>query len=354
MLVNTDAAVKRHARWGVTWNAPWSSKWGAKWVAVSCIAALVAACSDLSRSETQEAGAVAPETAVAEGSNPRASQSYYVTMHDGVRVAMSLHFPGDIEPSEPAPTILVQTRYGRAGMIDSFSRFLEDGYVIAAVDTRGSTSSFGPRRVDIGPDEIVDMDALIAHIAEQPWSDGDVLAQGTSYMADTADLATSRPAPALKGAIVREVDFDAFLHLFFPGGVANDWFLDGWGGATKLADEGRSPDPESDLDCLARAQDCAELWPILDHVDGDDDFALLREALAGRDRWGPDDYKQVEFHDDRALNGFAFFESSPANALAGLRREAKPAQIWGSWIDGGTAEAALARYRSAPEVPMDI
>jgi len=37
-----------------------------------------------------------------------------------------------------------------------------------------------------------------------------------------------------------------------------------------------------------------------------------------------------------------------------VRRERKPIQYWGSWIDAGTAEAALARFRSAPDVPMEL
>lgn len=321
-------------------------------LAGTALALLLSACSPGAEPEGEDA----PEDAqpAAEAEVRRSDRSYYVEMADGVRVAMSLYYPGGTEPETPRPTILVQTRYGREGMIRSFERFVEAGYVLASVDTRGSTSSFGPRRVDIGPAEIEDMDVLIGHIAAQPWSDGNVFAQGTSYMADTADIATSRPAPALKGAIIREVDFDVFLQLFFPGGVANEWFLQNWGGATKTADEGRSPRPGEEYDCLARAEDCAPLWPILAPVDGDDDYALLREALAGRERWAPDDYAQMEFHDDAGLNGYVFFQSAPAAHLDGIRREATPAQVWGSWVDGGTAEAALARWRSAPEVPMEI
>ncbi|MCB2114511.1 MAG: CocE/NonD family hydrolase [Parvularculaceae bacterium] len=282
------------------------------------------------------------------------SQSYYLEMRDGVRVALSVYFPGGETPARPAPTILKQTRYGRADEIAGMERFQADGYVIVSVDTRGSTSSFGKRRVDIGPEEVEDMDEIIAHIAAAPWSNGEVIAMGTSYLADTADIAASRPAPALKGAVIREVDFDAFDHLFFPGGAPNDWFLENWGAATREMDEGRSPDPEDGLDCAARVEDCVRLWPILDPVDGDEGFVELRRALAGRDRWAPDDYAGVVFADDRGKNGYTFFSSSPASHLGGIIGEAKPAQIWGSWMDAGSAAAALARYRSAPEVPMEI
>lgn len=282
----------------------------------------------------------------------RADRAYYLEMRDGTKIAINLYFPDDAPPTEPAPTILVQTRYGRAGMIRRFERFREDGYVIASIDTRGSTSSFGPRRVDVGPEEVRDMDEIIAHLAAQNWSNGKVFAHGTSYMADTADVATSRPAPALKAAIVREVDFDVFLNVFFPGGIANDWFLNTWGGATKAMDEGRSLD--GNLNCLKRAEDCPGIWPILDRVDADTDYSELRSALAGRDRWAPDDYADLVYFDDKGRNGYTFFESSPSSHLDGIRAQAKPAQIWGSWMDAGTARAALSRYLSAPDVPMEI
>src|SRR5690606_5920385 len=41
-------------------------------------------------------------------------RSYYLEMRDGVRLALSLYFPGGETPAEPAPVILIQTRYGRA------------------------------------------------------------------------------------------------------------------------------------------------------------------------------------------------------------------------------------------------
>ena len=292
------------------------------------------------------------DTAPGEITTARADKAYYLEMRDGVKLAVNLYFPQGEVPAEPAPTILVQTRYGRARMIGGFERFRDEGYVIASIDTRGSTSSFGPRRVDVGPAEAVDMDEIIAHLAAQDWSNGNIFAQGTSYMADTADVATSRPAPALKGAIVREVDFDVFLNLFFPGGVANDWFLNGWGGATKNMDEGISQDGQ--FNCLQRAEDCDDLWPVLDPVDGDTDYSQLRQALAGRNRWAPDDYAGLVYFDDKGLNGYSFFDSSPSSHLDGIRTQEKPAQIWGSWMDAGTAQAALSRYRSAPDVPMEI
>jgi hypothetical protein len=286
---------------------------------------------------------------------PWSDQSYYLVMRDGVRVALSLYFPQGTAPQDAA-TILVQTRYGRAAMFQAgghYARWTRAGYVVAIVDTRGSTSSFGSRIVDMGPDEVADMDEIIAHLASQPWSNGEVIAHGFSYMADTADWATSRQAPALIASLPRQTDFDIYAHVISPGGVSNDWFLSGWGDWTREIDLGRSGRDDG-LNCVERAADCAALFPILQPVDGDESFALLREALTGRVRWAAEDYMSAEFRDDAGANGFSLFSQSPASALAGIRSERKPVQYWGSWVDGGTADAALARYRSAPEAPMEV
>lgn len=303
-------------------------------------------------------GAVAAQTTPPAPSPTRppgwSDRAYYLPMRDGIRLAVSLYFPGGRLPEKPAPVVLIQTRYGRAGEADFGAAWRQAGYVVAIVDTRGSTSSFGSRRVDIGPDEQRDMDEIIAHLARQPWSNGQVIASGVSYMADTADLATSRPAPALLAAIPRQTDFDAYLQLFSPGGVANDWMLHTWGDAVRAMDLGRDPEGGA-ADCLKRAADCARLFPILQPVDGDENFSLLRQALAGRGHhWGAEDYEGIAFRDQPGRNGYTLFGSSPAAQLAAIRRERKPVQYWGSWLDAGMAEAALARYRSAPEVPAEL
>lgn len=285
-------------------------------------------------------------------------QSYYLAMRDGVRLAVSLYFPSRSPPGQPAPIILFQTRYGRATHFAGRAegdpqRWRDAGYVVAVIDTRGSTASFGTRRVEIGPDEVADMDEIIAHLASRPWANGQVIAAGVSYMADTADWATSRRAPALIAAIPRETDFDAWAHLFFPGGVLNEYMMNRWGSYTRDIDLGRDG-REQGLDCALRAEDCPRLFPVLQPVDADADFVALRKALADRQHWGPDDYAQTQFRDEAGRNGYTLLASSSAAALADIRRERKPVQYWGSWVDGGTAEAALARFRSGPELPMEV
>lgn len=294
-------------------------------------------------------------TVLADRPDGWSDQSYYLPMRDGVRLALSLYFTDGKVPAQQSPVLLVQTRYGRAGVYLSnpdYARWRQAGYVVAIIDTRGSTASFGQRLVDIGPEEQADIAEIITHLAERPWCSGEVLTHGVSYMADMADWSTASPAPALKGALPRQADFDAYLHLFMPGGVCNDWFLTEWGGFTQRIDTGRAG--REDFDGVARPADCPNLFPALQPVDGDDDYQLMRAAMTGRQRWAPDDYRDAPFRDDPGCNGYSLFNSSPAIALAAIRAQCKPVQYWGSWVDGGTAEAALARFRSVPEVPMEV
>ncbi len=322
-----------------------------RWIACGVAFAALAAGAQSRISLAQTGAASAP-------AEPRADRSYYLTMRNGMRVAISLWYPDGHPPAAKSPVVLVQTRYGRTGIYNHneggrYADFRRAGYVVAVVDTRGSTASFGPRDVEMGPDEIADMDAIIRYLKTRPWSDGTVIAAGLSYMADTADLATGSSA-GLAGAIVREADFDVYRDLMVPGGIWNDAMLEGWGADTLRRDLGRSVDPALDLDCAERVADCPKLYPRLTPVDADRDFALVRAAIAGRRRWTSATYAGADYFDDKARNGFALAQFSPAMRLAAIRRQKVPVQYWGSWMDAGTADGALTRYVDAPDVQAQV
>ena len=297
--------------------------------------------------------------AASEGAAKRHSdQSYYVEMHDGVSLAMSLYFPKSWQTGAKVPAVLMQTRYGRAGIGTwvRAQRWLDDGYVVVAVDTRGSTASFGKRLTELSPQQIADVDEIVRHIKSQPWSSGQVFVAGQSYAADTADLATSRPAAEFLGGVIHAVEFDIYAHLMAPGGVINRGFLSEWGKVTRAMDLGRGGfDADAPpRNCLVQVNDCAAMYPILQPVDNDKDYARLRAALAGKNRWLSEDLLNITFRDDKGHNGYGLFDISPAAQLDGLRQAKVPVQYWGSWIDGGAAEAVLARFRTLPEVPMEV
>ncbi|ORY25562.1 galactose-binding domain-like protein [Naematelia encephala] len=291
-------------------------------------------------------------------------RSYYLRMRDGVRIAISLYFPNSKPPTNPAPMpiLLSLTRYGRALMRFKGSNdphtldpWINANYVLAIVDVRGTTASFGSRECELGPDEQADMDEIIRHLADLPWSNGKVIATGSSYGGDTADMATTRPAPGLVGAIPREVDFD-FYEIFCPGGIPNDRFFKSWAGEVFEMDFGRSQRLRigRTLDGSKRIADIQFLYPTIQNVDEDPDSKLVFEALrtraATRPHWTSEDYGNVAFRDDMGSNGHSFFPSGTGAHIEAVRREKKPVQYWGSWMDANTADEAINRYRSAPEV----
>ncbi|MBI1777077.1 MAG: CocE/NonD family hydrolase [Proteobacteria bacterium] len=297
-------------------------------------------------------------------------QSYYLRMRDGVRLAVSLYFPKHAVPAKPAPILLVQTRYGRAvarrsGEKRSLDPWLAAGYVVASVDVRGSTASFGARTSELSPAEQRDMEEIVHHLALEPWSSGQVVATGVSYTGNTADMATTRPAPALVAAVPRQTDFD-FWELFWPGGIHNRFMFRDWVDGVYEIDFGRPRTRvgalvtagQEGLDCRRRPEDCLRLFPTMQPADEDPTFALLAEALNGRERetrhWTSDDYADAPFRDDAGLNGCTLFESSAGAHLGALRRENKPVQYWGSWVDTITGEGSLNRHRSAPDLPSVV
>lgn len=297
--------------------------------------------------------------AAGEQAAPRHSdKAYYVAMRDGVSLAVNLYFPTRRQPGAKTPAVLMQTRYGRAGLgtWPRTQRWLDDGFVVVAVDTRGSTASFGRRLTELSPEQVADVDEIVRHVKSQPWSSGQVFVAGQSYAADTADLATSRPAADLVGGVIHETEFDIYAHLMAPGGVINRGFLAAWGKITRGMDLGRGGfDVDAPpRDCVVRASDCAALYPILQPVDDDQDLSRLRAALVGKQRWLSEDLLNITFRDDKGHNGYGLFEISPAAQLDGLRRAKVPVQYWGSWMDGGTAESVLARFRTLKDVPMEV
>jgi putative CocE/NonD family hydrolase len=111
--------------------------------------------------------------------------SRYLTMRDGVRIAVDLYLPRTMAPGVKLPTVLLQTRYFRAhrvawpasafwpGLLEPrIARFVKNGYAFVAVDARGSGASFGTRTQEWSPDEVRDGAEIMDWIVAQPWSNG--------------------------------------------------------------------------------------------------------------------------------------------------------------------------------------
>ncbi len=168
--------------------------------------------------------------------------SHYLTMRDGVRIAVDVHLPEG--HAGPYATILHQTRYFRGVEVKARrlkklesafemvhatrTRFLAAGYAWVDVDVRGSGASFGRRPCPWSPDEVKDGGELVDWIIGQSWSTGVVGATGVSYGGTTAEMLLICQHPAVKAIAPRFSLFDVFTDVMAPGGVPLRWFTDNW------------------------------------------------------------------------------------------------------------------------------
>jgi predicted acyl esterase len=127
----------------------------------------------------------------------------FLTMDDGVRIAVSLHFPDDAPP--PWPVVFEARPYRKDDVSDATAIYRrlcdEGGLAICRADVRGTGSSEGIAVDEYTARELEDHVQTIAWLADQEWSNGSVGMFGTSYSGfNSLQVAALRP-PALKAII---------------------------------------------------------------------------------------------------------------------------------------------------------
>ena len=284
-------------------------------------------------------------------------KSEYVTMRDGIRLAVSTWLPDDYRSkSRKYKAILTTTRYWRAtamlednleyqGKYPFASYLLAEGYVLVAVDARGSGASFGYRDTEIPPAEVEDIGEVIEWITRQEWCDGRVATVGTSYTANTTLCSLVTAPSALKVGVCRAPDFDVYRHLVAPGGISNHWFIEAWGGITAAQDN-------NDMEALLAGGHWSPPQSGENNVlgvrptDEDKDGALLAAAIEEHqgnfnvrnrdDKWMFVDHKPFGCH--RFLFDPVFKERIEKSHL--------PVVIRCGWHDAGTALGGLSMFAS--------
>ena len=310
-------------------------------------------------------------------------ESHYVTMRDGVLIAIDVLRPARAASGAKFPTVLQQTRYWRTpdirfpfslfasplkyqGIFGQFKTLLvERGYVWVDVDTRGSGASFGNRPWDYAPDEIQDGGEIMSWIARQPWSNGTVATAGASYTGSTAEFAMVNRHPALKAVINVSSEFDQYTDILAPGGVPLTWWLDDWGAETAALDRNEIPGATA-MEKLASGGVAAVSGHGRDRK---------RAVAEHRDNYDFRELKRMVFRDDFALASTA--DQSPVRAaaqarqfawlrtkfgdgflargvdlasghgyLADLKAQKAPVYAVAGWFDGTYANAAAKRFNT--------
>jgi uncharacterized protein len=285
----------------------------------------------------------------------------YVTMRDGVRIAVTCWVPASAEHT-PVPAVVRATRYWRnrvpaAGVFDpaggEAGAFTHAGFALVLVDVRGTGASFGVWDGPWGPAEVADLGEVAEWVAAQPWSTGRVGSHGVSYDGNTAELIAVPGAPSVRAIVPRFSDVDPFMHLSFPGGILLDSFVESWGTSNRALDH-VDPAPVMALTGESR-ESVLERMGAPERVDADTDGTLLAKAI--EEHHGNIDVWEVgrglTFADDSAARALRVVESSPHHQRALIQRSGVAIQAWASWYDAGTAAGALSRFNNIDN-PMEV
>ena len=141
--------------------------------------------------------------------------SQYVEVRDGTKLAVDWYRPAvnGVAVDIPYPVLWTNTPYrGRGTVLSNGTRVLgpvkngmveltKYGYVVAAVDVRGTGASFGTRHIELDRTEAWDAYDMNEWFARQPWSNGVTGMWGCSQVGENQFHAISTMPPHLKAAM---------------------------------------------------------------------------------------------------------------------------------------------------------
>lgn len=131
----------------------------------------------------------------------------WIAMKDGVRLAVTLYRPAESKAGEHFPALLEYLPYRKdddEAIRDygTHAYFARRGYVGARVDIRGFGASEGtPPDREYSAQEQQDAEEIIAWLARQPWSNGNVGMLGISWGGFNSIQMALRKPPALKAIL---------------------------------------------------------------------------------------------------------------------------------------------------------
>ncbi|MCK4337438.1 MAG: CocE/NonD family hydrolase [Candidatus Aminicenantes bacterium] len=257
--------------------------------------------------------------------------SLYVSMRDGVKLAVDIIRPvknGEIEQA-PLPLVWTHNRYRRAfldqGKVIDMTRssyvraLLKRGYIIGVVDVRGAGASFGRSTGVFTKEETQDAYEITEWFAAQPWCDGNIGMFGGSYLGITQIMAASKKPPHLKAIFPMVALFDLY-EFSIPGGVFRDDFIRTWGALTWQLD----------------TQDIAA------PVDMDTDQALLKAAVAEHQHNIRlfESMNSLRFRDSlhEETGAYPYKEWHPAGYIQEINESKIPMYLWCGWLDSFTRD----------------
>jgi len=165
------------------------------------------------RAGGDQAAITAPET----GAVGRfRTQTGFLTMRDGVRLAVTYFLPAPRSAGQRLPVVLSMTPYRKDddGFIYSYAVYpylARRGIAVAHMDVRGTGASEGltPDR-EYSDAELGDLEQIVAQLAAEPWSNGNVGMMGISWSGFNSIMTAMRRPPALKTILVAHASEDLY------------------------------------------------------------------------------------------------------------------------------------------------
>jgi putative CocE/NonD family hydrolase len=291
--------------------------------------------------------------------------AHYITMRDGVNIAIDVLLPKNLPTGTKLPTIMVMARYWRSmelrmpnppnkapiGPREAIPDMLiEQGFAVVVVDIRGAGASHGVNRHPFMPEEVADFGEIAEWIKTQAWSSGNIGAYGISYEGSTALYLASTGVKGIKGVVPQEIEFDVYADIAFPGGILNAGFIRAWSDSNKKLDNHKTSDLFPFMARLmvkgVRPVDADKKSRVMlkkalqDHQANTDVFDAMTTII----------YKDDPFGKTGATMGdFSVFRCNHAIQAGNV-----PIFSWGSWMDGAAAESALRNFNtfSNPQITV--
>ncbi len=282
--------------------------------------------------------------------------SFYLTMRDGVRIAVDLSLPENLRPGDKIPALIRQTRYYRSFDLGWRLRFatrnwpsqrkvfVGHGYAWLDVDVRGTGASFGRWAYPWSPDEIRDGAEIVDWIVRQPWSNGRVGAIGTSYDGGSAEFLLVNRHPAVKVVAPEFTFFDAYADLAFPGGIWLQSFSTAWQTLNRALDTNYRKSFTTLMPRVVRSS-----YHGVRPVDGDTGRALADEAIHEHEHNlnVAAMAQAITYRDDAPWPpGLSLDAFSPFAYASGISASGAAIYFVEGWLDASLPQAALNAFET--------
>ena len=271
--------------------------------------------------------------------------SFYLTMRDGVKIAVSLFLPKDLKKGEKLSTIFHQTRYWRSidirwpfslltgKFFDLYGKMIKElvlnRYAVVNIDVRGTGASFGSEKIPFSKEQVKDADEVVNWIVQQNWSDSLIGLLGASYTGMAAEASLANKNPHIKALMSFYTGIDFYDEIVFPGGIYHNYFETAYTEMTAMLDKSEFKLPDHNFNFVVKG---------VTPVQGRNGRTLLKQALTEH-TGNFNGYKQtssINFRDDPSPDGHiqSIDELSLHAHLKDVTEANIPICLYTGWFDG--------------------